>query len=238
MKEGSKTAAGAAGKDAVPVLLVDDLWTNLYAMQCLLAQEPGLELVLAQSGDEALRHAARQDFAVVLLDAQMPDLNGFDTAVLMRGSRRTRDIPIIFVSAAWTTPAQIFKGYESGAIDYITKPFEPEILKSKVRIFADLYRQRRRAEEAIREAEDTERTNEAMTRFLAQMGDELRTPMNTVATFSALLRATRQDEAQAKLVEGICQGCETLLATINDILDASKVQTDGSPELRESGSTP
>ncbi len=122
------------------VLLVDDRPENLLAMESILA-DLGQNLVRASSGREALRFLLLEDVALILLDVQMPGLNGFELAELIRERERTQRTPIIFVSAASREQQYIFRGYSLGAVDYLTKPFEPEILKSKVRFFTELYRQ-------------------------------------------------------------------------------------------------
>jgi signal transduction histidine kinase/DNA-binding response OmpR family regulator len=122
------------------VLLVDDRPENLLAMESILA-DLGQNLIRAGSGKEALRYLLVEDFALILLDVQMPDLNGFDLAEMIRERERTQHTPIIFVSATSRDEQYVFKGYSLGAVDYLTKPFEPEILKSKVLFFTKLYQQ-------------------------------------------------------------------------------------------------
>jgi PAS domain S-box-containing protein len=131
--------------DQVPVLLVDDRPENLSALEELL-KDMELDIFKATSGNEALRLTLKHDFAIVLLDVRMPDMDGFETAELMRANPKTRRLPIIFVTAAMKDTEHEFKGYEAGAIDYLLKPVEPTIFRSKVRGFCDLYRQRRRIE--------------------------------------------------------------------------------------------
>ncbi len=122
------------------VLLVDDRPENLLAMESILA-DLGQNLIRATSGREALRFLLVEDVALILLDVQMPGLNGFELAELIRERERTQHTPIIFVSAAIRDEQYIFRGYSLGAVDYMTKPFEPEILKSKVRVFTKLFQQ-------------------------------------------------------------------------------------------------
>jgi PAS domain S-box-containing protein len=130
-----------AGK--IPILMVDDRPENLTALEALLADlELDLELVMATSGNEALRHSLRADFALILLDVQMPGMDGLETATLLRANPKTRHLPIIFVTAGLNEKTHLFRGYESGAVDYLIKPIEPLILRSKVRAFCDLYSQR------------------------------------------------------------------------------------------------
>lgn len=136
--------------EKVAVLLVDDRPENLVALEAVL-NDPELDLVKVMSGDDALRSTLRQDFALVLLDVQMPGMSGFETAELMRANPKTRHLPIIFVTAGMNDAQLLFKGYELGAVDYLIKPFEPHILKSKVNVFCELYRQRRKAERTHQE---------------------------------------------------------------------------------------
>lgn len=131
----------SAQSKAIPILLVDDRPDNLISLAALLSDH-GYELVRALSGNEALLLTLKQDFALVLLDVQMPEMDGFETAELMRANPKTNHIPIIFVTAGMKDIKFQFKGYDSGAVDYLAKPIEPIILQSKVRIFAELYRQR------------------------------------------------------------------------------------------------
>src|SRR2546421_6086206 len=131
------------------ILLVDDGPRSLFALQELLGS---LEqnLMVAQSGEEALRLALKNDFAVILLDVRMPGIDGFETAKLIRNRERSRLTPIIFLTAAADEMASMFRGYEVGAVDYLMKPVVPEILKSKVAVFVELYRK----SERLRDSEE------------------------------------------------------------------------------------
>ena len=131
------------------ILLVDDREENLLALSATL-ESLGENLVLARSGPDALRELLRRDFALILLDAQMPDMNGFETAALVRQREKNRHTPIIFLTAYSRERSSVAAGYSVGAADYITKPYDPEILKSKVRVFAELYK---RGEEIKRQEE-------------------------------------------------------------------------------------
>ncbi|OQX96485.1 hypothetical protein B6I21_00935 [candidate division KSB1 bacterium 4572_119] len=129
-------------KEKINILLVDDKPKNLIALEGVL-DNPRLNLVKANSGREALSLILDYDFALVLLDVQMPDMDGFETAELMRGIEKTKHIPIIFVTAINKDQKYVFKGYEAGAVDYMFKPVDPEILNSKVNVFIDLFQQKR-----------------------------------------------------------------------------------------------
>ena len=136
------------------ILIVDDLHSNIIILEGIL-RDLDLTTVSARSGSEALSFMLDNDFALVLLDVQMPEMDGFETAELMRGSAKTRHIPIIFVTAISKSQEHIFRGYEAGAVDYIFKPFNPHILKGKVKIFLELYNQKKKLEginDELREA--------------------------------------------------------------------------------------
>ncbi|OGQ88763.1 MAG: diguanylate cyclase response regulator [Deltaproteobacteria bacterium RIFOXYD12_FULL_56_24] len=132
------------------ILIVDDQPANLLAMEGLL-EEVGAELLTAASGHEALALMLKHEFALVLLDVQMPDMDGFETAALMRGMKQTRQLPIIFVTAINKEDEHIFRGYDAGAIDYLFKPVNPVILRSKVEVFLKIYRQQRLLEKKTEE---------------------------------------------------------------------------------------
>ena len=122
----------------VELLLVDDRPENLLALEAIL--EPlGQTLISAHSGEEALKCVLQHDFACILLDVQMPDMNGFDAAQIIKSREKSRYIPIIFLSAISKEDAYVFKGYSMGAVDYVFKPFNPDVLRSKVAVFVDLY---------------------------------------------------------------------------------------------------
>jgi PAS domain S-box-containing protein len=123
----------------VNILLVDDRPENLISLTAVL-EDSGYELYRAESGEEALRYLLDREFALILMDVQMPGMDGFETARLIKSREKTRDIPIIFVTAINKDEPFIFRGYGAGAVDYIMKPFDPVILRSKVAVFADLYR--------------------------------------------------------------------------------------------------
>lgn len=123
------------------ILIVDDKPTNLLALRKILAK-PGLEIIEASSGNEALAMLLEYDFALILLDVQMPDMDGFETAEIIRGNEETKNIPIIFVTAISKEQKYIFKGYDKGAVDYLFKPLDPDILQSKVNIFLELHEQK------------------------------------------------------------------------------------------------
>jgi PAS domain S-box-containing protein len=142
-------------QEPVEILIVDDRAENLLALEAIL--EPlGQTLVRAHSGDEALRLLLTHDFAMILLDVQMPGIDGFETARLIKSRERTKYIPIIFLTAISKDEEYVFEGYSVGAVDYMTKPFQPDILRSKVNVFVDLYQKQRQLatqQELLRESD-------------------------------------------------------------------------------------
>ena len=124
--------------EKVDILLVDDQPSNLMALESILG-DMDLNLVRAESGRGALRALLERQFAVILLDVQMPDLDGFETASLVRERDKSRGTPIIFLTALSRSETHVFRGYELGAVDYIFKPYQPEILRYKVNVFVELF---------------------------------------------------------------------------------------------------
>ena len=130
--------AGVAGGGKARILLVDDRPENLLALEAILSSLDQT-LVRATSGEEALKALLSDDFAVILLDVQMPGMDGFETASHIKRRERTRDIPIIFLTAINREPQHAFRGYSAGAVDYLAKPFDPWVLRAKVSVFVELY---------------------------------------------------------------------------------------------------
>ena len=145
----------AVGRELVTakILVVDDDRRNLMAVEEML-RSPGTEIVLAESGEAALRKVLKEDFAVILLDIQMPDLDGYEVASMVRSRPRSARVPILFLTAFNKDDMHIFRGYTAGAVDYVFKPIEPLVLRSKVDVFVDLYR---KTEEIRRQAEEERR---------------------------------------------------------------------------------
>jgi len=159
------TAAGAARAN---ILLVDDRPENLLALEAILSSLDQ-SLVRAGSGEEALKALLAEDYAVILLDVQMPGMDGFETASHIKRRERTRDIPIIFLTAINREPQHAFRGYSAGAVDYLAKPFDPWVLRAKVSVFVELYlknRQLREQAEMLRSQLD-DPSRDALRRDLA-----------------------------------------------------------------------
>ncbi|MFH2064653.1 MAG: response regulator [Pseudomonadota bacterium] len=123
------------------ILIVDDIEENLVALEAIL-ESPDLNIIKAHSGNEALSLMFDYHFALVLLDVQMPEMDGYEMAEIMRKNEKTKHLPVLFVTAINKEEKHIFKGYEKGAVDYLFKPLDPQIIKSKVNVFLELFRQR------------------------------------------------------------------------------------------------
>ncbi|MFZ5561256.1 MAG: diguanylate cyclase domain-containing protein [Pseudomonadota bacterium] len=149
------------------ILVVDDQDNNLVAMEAVFEGEP-VELVTANSGAEGLRLMLQRDFALVLLDVQMPELDGFEVAEIVRSNPRTAATPIVFLTALSQEPRYVFRGYESGAVDYLFKPIDPVILRSKVRVFLELERKSRILRESLRLLQEERDHNQALLRSLSE----------------------------------------------------------------------
>ncbi len=200
------------GGNAVKILLVDDKKENLLSLQVILANQ-GYEFVEASSGKDALRILLKnQDFAIILMDVQMPLMDGFETAELIRQSDKLKNVPIIFLTANMNTTEYIFKGYQSGAVDYMIKPLSAEILQAKVKVFTELFIKnmelRRKEEEtnslnsiilktneelaiqnaAIeKHAEELKIKNDDLQAFTYISSHDLQEPLRKIQTFSNII---------------------------------------------------
>src|SRR6266550_1487068 len=170
-------------EEQINILMVDDSPTNLLALESIL-QAPERNLVSAACGDDALRYLLDNEVAVILMDVYMPGLDGLETAELIRGRDRSRDIPIIFLTADSTGGRHLSRGYSLGAVDYIVKPIEPDILRSKVNVFVELFKKtqeiKRQAELLRQKNLELENANLARLKMLIDLGQELSVEHNPV----------------------------------------------------------
>jgi len=221
----------------VNILLVDDHPTNLIALEAVLCGM-GQNLVKAHSGEEALRCIFNDDFAVILLDVQMPDMDGFETAHLIRQRERSQHTPIIFLTGYTTSDIGPMKGYALGAVDYLLKPIDPVILVSKVTVFVELFKktaevQRQAAELAAQKIEiiqeqlarqQAEAASRMKDEFLAIVSHELRTPLNAILGWSKLLEEGNLDSETAhRALNVISRNAQSQAQLIDDILDVARM---------------
>ncbi len=248
---GPATAAGSAVDlpeparfdERVNILLVDDQPANLIALEAML-QGLGQNLVRAGSGREALRCLLDQDFAVILLDVKMPEMDGFETASLIRQRDRSRDTPIIFLTAAERSQTQAVRGYAIGAVDYLVKPVVPEFVRSKVAVFVELAkknalleRQARLLREGEREAReladtraelvrDLENKNRELESFSYAVSHDLRAPLRRIDAFARAVMETQEgrlDPTGHHFLGRIREASQELMQLIDDVLYLSRV---------------
>ena len=237
-------------QDPSKLLIVDDLPENLRALDALIRSEERL-VFQASSGDEALALMLEHEFALAILDVQMPGMDGFELAELMRGTERTRNIPIVFVSAAGRELNYAFKGYESGAVDFLYKPLDPDAVRSKVKVFVTLDHQRRQMQRQMAALERSRQEQETLLRelnqtqgelqrslrmrdeFMSLVAHELRTPLNTLFLETQmrslqLKRGTlasidpNQFDAMIKRDE---RQIKAMIRLIDDMLDVSRMRS-------------
>jgi len=203
------------------LLIVDDIPQNLTAMEALLAQE-GVTILKASSGAEALELLLRFDVALALLDVQMPEMDGFTLAELMRGSQRTRHVPIIFLTASPDDPARSFKGYETGAVDFLHKPVEPRVILGKVGVFIQLYRQRLELE---RRNEQLERALDLNQTMMAVLTHDLRTPLSAVTLCADRLIEEADGTTFARTASYVRTSAARMSRMIEQMLDFSRIRS-------------
>src|SRR5215213_5439618 len=235
---------------SVNILLVDDQPANLIALEAML-QGLGQNLIKAGSGREALKWLLSNDVAVVLLDVKMPDMDGFETATLIRQRDKSRHTPIIFLTAADKSQEQAVRGYAVGAVDYLVKPVVPEFVRSKVAVFVELAKKsellRRQAEllqaselEARELAEaqaelvrDLEHKNRELESFSYAVSHDLRAPLRRIDSFSRAVlesQGDRLDGAGQKFLARVREASQQMSQLIDDVLHLSRVTR---AELRE-----
>lgn len=237
-------------QDPSKLLIVDDLPENLRALEALIRGE-GRLVFQAGSGEEALALMLEHDFALAILDVQMPGMDGFELAELMRGTERTRNIPIVFVSAAGRELNYAFKGYETGAVDFLYKPLDPDAVRSKVNVFVTLDQQRRQMQRQMAALERSRQEQETLLRelnatqeelqrslrmrdeFMSLVAHELRTPLNTLfleAQMRSLqlkrgtLTAIKPEQFEA-MVRRDERQIKAMIRLIDDMLDVSRMRS-------------
>ena len=234
-------------EDIVEILLVDDEARNLDALEAVL-DDQGYRLLRAGDGDAALRMLLEHDVAAIILDIKMPQLDGLELAKIIKGTKRFRQIPILFLTAHLTDEQDIVAGYGAGAVDYLTKPFSPAIVRQKIAVFADLHRKTRaladlnerleqRVSERTAELERSERALRASARqkdeFLATLAHELRNPLAPLRTGIDLLLNDEDalGPTATRTLRIMDRQVDHLVRLIADLLDVSRIDR-GVLELR------
>lgn len=225
------------------ILIVDDQPENVLAMEAIL-EGMDANLITANSGEAALKAVLKDDFAVILLDVQMAGMDGFETAALIKQREKSRQTPIIFVTAINRTEQHVFQGYDLGAVDYLFKPIVPEILRTKVSVFVDLYRktwevQKQAAqleitnrqletqlEEGIRLNRELETLNHGLESFSYSVSHDLRAPLRSVNSFSQALMQDYYDQFDEQgqfYLKRIQVGCKRMAELIDALLHLSRL---------------
>ena len=218
-------------------LLVDDLEENLVALEALLSRD-GLDLDKARSGEDALELMLANEYALALLDVQMPGMDGFELAEIMRANERSRHIPIIFVTAGSGDAVRRFRGYEAGAVDFILKPIEADVLRSKANVFLDLYLQR---QQIVAQRDELETLTTALqaadqqkNRFLAVLAHELRNPLAVLAAGINILERKTDPDVIDTIRKSMRQHLGYMTRLVDDLLDINRIEH-GKISLRREG---
>ena len=207
----------------IHLLVVDDVEQNLVAMEALLAR-PGIKVLRARSGPEALEMLLAHDVAVALFDVHMPGMDGFELAELVRGSQRTRHVPIIFLTAATANQQRSFRGYDAGAVDFLHKPVEPHVLVSKLNVFIEMHRQRRELAQKMQELQHALQLNEM---FTAVLSHDLRTPLSVVKLSSELLLLQGKDDISKSIGQRLKSSSVRMSRMVEQLLDVSRLRNGG-----------
>jgi signal transduction histidine kinase len=215
------------GVDTPAILMVDDHPANLIALEAVL-RPLGYRLVPARSGDEALLEAQQQDFVLIFMDVHMPGLDGYETVERLRSRSKSREVPILFLTAVYNLEEHAHRGFALGAADYITKPFDPVALRAKVASLVGLYTRGRREEQERREAMDR-----LKDLFLGAVNHDLRAPLHSILLGARLIkdRAT-PDEARRGHGSAIERSALRMNAMVDDILDLTAEKFTGTLPLR------
>ncbi len=212
----------------VSCLVVDDVPENIVALRALL-QNDEVEVLTASSGAEALEILLSVDVALAILDVQMPEMNGFELADLMRGTERTRDIPIFFVTAGARDQERLYRGYEAGAVDFIYKPIEPDILRNKASVFFQLHRQKQQLAWELQERTEALRLSEM---FMAVLGHDLRNPLGAIMASAEVVGMASSEDNVKQFSGRILSSAQRMTRMIEDLLDVTRARVAGGIPIR------
>ncbi|WP_176057214.1 hybrid sensor histidine kinase/response regulator [Paraburkholderia sp. BCC1876] len=204
----------------VNILIVDDIVHNITALEALLAR-PDVHVLVADSGTAALDLLLKHEVALAILDVNMPGMNGFELAALMRGSPRTSHVPIIFLTATAQDASRTFRGYEAGAVDFLYKPFDPRILQSKVDVFVQLEQQKR---QLAAQLVTTRQMLEANEMLMAVLSHDLRTPLGAVLASAEYLMRTAADEQSITVATRVKNSSLRMARMVDQLLNLARLQ--------------
>ncbi|ARP83360.1 hybrid sensor histidine kinase/response regulator [Bordetella genomosp. 8] len=209
--------------ESVNILVVDDIAQNLVAVEALLAR-PGIHILQARSGVEALELLLVHEVALALIDVQMPQMNGFELAELIRGSERTRSVPLIFLTAGTKEREAHFRGYEAGAVDFLYKPLDADVLISKVNVFVEMHNQKKLLARQLEELRQALTLNEM---FTAVLGHDLRNPLSAVLHGSELLLRGSSDPKVQTNAQRIRFSAGRMARMVEQLLDVARIRSNG-----------
>ena len=210
--------------DKVKILIVDDRPENLFSLEAIL-DDDDREIVKAESGNEALKLAIKNDFALILSDVQMPGMDGFEMVEILRSNPRNKFIPVIFVTAISKEEQYVHKGYSEGAVDYLFKPLDPTVVKSKTDIFVSLYKQKTKLKAQKKELLNL---NREKNHFIGMAAHDLRNPLGVVQYFSKSLMEDNVDVFSQEVLEHleiIHSTSGFMMNLVNELLDISKIES-------------
>lgn len=236
------------GNQQVKILLVDDREENLISLESLLSKESYIEYLFARSGEEALKIALKEELALILLDVQMPGMNGYEVARYLRNNAKTRAIPIIFVTAIDADTSHMVEGFEAGAVDFLFKPLHPFITKAKVSAFVGFYRQRKeleqvnqialnlnqQLEERVKErTRELTKINNDLDNFIYTASHDLKAPINNIEGLMKLLgnrlnKGSDNPNEVENIMQMVHKSVKRFKNTLRDLTEVAKVEDDSS----------
>jgi two-component system, sensor histidine kinase and response regulator len=208
---------------SINILVVDDFPQNLVATEAILAR-PGLNVLKASSGDEALELLLANEVALALIDVQMPGMDGFELAEFVRRNPRTSGIPLIFMTAAAQEGTRMFQGYQAGAVDFLNKPVNPDVLRGKVEVFVQLFSQKKQIQQQVEELRQALQVNEL---FIAVLGHDLRTPLSAIMHGAELIQLLSKDTKVADTAKRIYSSGDRMEKMVRQLLDVAQLRSGG-----------